>query len=427
MVGIMGSLKIGLSKIVVVVAIVLVVVVVVGVWAYYVQQQGASKKLVVLARSGTYAEGLKIAAEEYQKRTGVEVVVQELGYKELHDKLAMEVIQKTGAYDVVMLDDPWLAEFASQGFLEDIGGMLEAKGVQVDPDFVPTTIEVCKYKGKLYALPYVGNVQLFVYREDLFEKYGLPEPKTWDDVLKAAKTIYEGERGKVYGYVIRGKKGNPVVTNFLPIFWGYGARIVDEMGRPTVYSDEAIKALKTFLELKDYAPPGVENYNSPEIKAALYNGQTAMSIVWPAWVPALEDPEKSKVAGKVVVTTTPGAKPMIGAWLLGIPSTSKNKDLALDFILFVLSRDMQKKLALEAGVPPTRASVYLDDEVKAKYPWYPVQLEALKDAQPRPRLPQWSKVEDILANYIHQALTGALTPEEALKKAQEELEKLLKS
>ncbi|HIC99157.1 MAG TPA: extracellular solute-binding protein, partial [Pyrodictiaceae archaeon] len=273
----MGSLKIGLSKIVVVVAIVLVVVVVVGVWAYYVQQQGASKKLVVLARSGTYAEGLKIAAEEYQKRTGVEVVVQELGYKELHDKLAMEVIQKTGAYDVVMLDDPWLAEFASQGFLEDIGGMLEAKGVQVDPDFVPTTIEVCKYKGKLYALPYVGNVQLFVYREDLFEKYGLPEPKTWDDVLKAAKTIYEGERGKVYGYVIRGKKGNPVVTNFLPIFWGYGARIVDETGRPTVYSDAAIKALKTFLELKDYAPPGVENYNSPEIKAALYNGQTAMS------------------------------------------------------------------------------------------------------------------------------------------------------
>ena len=421
----MSLLAKGLSKTVLAAIIIVIIVVIgIGVWAYY-SQQAPPKKLVVLARSGTYAEGLKVAAQEYQKLKGVEVVVQELGYKELHDKLATEAIEKTGAFDVVMMDDPWLAEFASQGFLVDIGKMLQEKGIQVDPDFIPTTIEVCKYQGKLYALPYVGNVQLFVYRKDLFDKYGLPEPKTWDDVLKAAKTIYEGENGKVYGYVIRGKKGNPVVTNFLPIFWGYGARIVDENGRPTVYSDAGIKALKTFLELKKYAPPGVENYDSPEIKAALYNGQTAMSIVWPAWVPDLNNPEKSKVAGKVVVTVPPGAKPMIGAWLLGIPVTSKNKDLALDFILFVLSKDMQKKLALEVGVPPTRASVYLDDDVKAKYPWYPTQLEALRNAQPRPRLPQWSKVEDILANYIHQALTGTLSPEEALKKAQEELEKVL--
>ena len=46
----------------------------------------------------------------------------------------------------------------------------------------------------VYGLPFVGNVELFVYREDLFEKYGLSAPpKTWDDVLNAAKMIGEKE------------------------------------------------------------------------------------------------------------------------------------------------------------------------------------------------------------------------------------------
>jgi len=422
----MQFLRSGISKSLLAIIIILIVVIAgVAVWMYTMQPKGP-RKLIVLARSGTYANGLKIAAEEYKKKTGIEVVVQELSYSGLHDKLVTEMLEKTGAYDVVMLDDPWLAEFASQDFLVNMDELLKKKGLSVDPDFIPSTVEVCKYKGTLYALPYVGNVQLFVLRKDLFSKYGLSTPKTWDDVLKAAKIIYESEKGKIYGYVIRGKKGNPVVTNFLPIFWGYGGRIVDEAGNPVVYSDAGVKALKVFIELKKYAPPGTENYGSAEIKAALYNGKTAMSIVWPAWVPALEDPEKSKVAGKVEVITPPGAQPMIGAWLLAIPVTSKNKDAALDFILFVLSKDMQKKLILEAGVPPTRASIYMDKDVIAKYPWYPTQLDALKHARARPRLPQWSKIEDILANYIHQALTGTLSPEEALKKAQDEIAAVLK-
>lgn len=407
---------------------VVVVAVVAGALAWvFLLQPAAPQKIVVMARSGTYADGLMIAAREFSERTGIEVEVQPLGYSELRDKLVTEMLQKTGAFDVVMLDDPWLAEFASQGFLENMDELLRQRGVGVDPDFVPSTVEVSRYEGVLYALPYVGNVQLFVYRKDLFDKYGLGEPRTWDDVLRAAKTIFEGEGGEVYGYVIRGKKGNPVVTNFLPIFWGYGARIVDDMGDPKVLSEEGIRALNAFIELKNYAPPGTENFNSPEVKAALYNGKTAMTIVWPAWVPALDDPGQSMVAGKVVVTTTPGARPMIGAWLLAVPTTSKNKEAALDFILFVLERDMQRRLALEAGVPPTRSSVYTDGDVVAKFSWYPIQLEALKVAQPRPRLPQWSKIEDILANYIHQALIGELSPEEALRLANEEIASLLRS
>ena len=118
--------------------------------------------------------------------------------------------------------------------------------------------------------------------------------------------------------------------------------LVDEKGNVDIDSEAAVKAMEFIIELKKYAPVGTENYNSPEVKAAIANRQTAMSIVWPAWVPKLN-------ATVWEVAVTPGARPMIGAWLLGVPVSSKNKELAFDFILFVTSRPIQKVLALEVG------------------------------------------------------------------------------
>jgi ABC-type glycerol-3-phosphate transport system substrate-binding protein len=65
-----------------------------------------------------------------------------------------------------------------------------------DSDFVFTSLAVCRnpyYNGTLYALPYVGNSQLYFYRKDLFEKHHLKAPATWEDVLIAARTIQEQE------------------------------------------------------------------------------------------------------------------------------------------------------------------------------------------------------------------------------------------
>src|SRR6266851_2490536 len=77
-----------------------------------------------------------------------------------------------------------------------------AKGVKVEVAEWPC-LDVCRnpYRsGRYYALPYVGNSQLFFYRKDLFEKHKLAAPSTWREVLAAAKTISEKE--KMFGYVM---------------------------------------------------------------------------------------------------------------------------------------------------------------------------------------------------------------------------------
>lgn len=389
-----------------------------------------AEKLVIAGRDGGYGKALKLAVEMYKaKNPGLEVERLELTGGGLFEKVTIAMREKAGAYDVIMLDDPWAVEFMSKGWLSD----LDKLGGGVDEDFVKPARDVSRYPvgtGPFYAVPFVGNVELFAYRKDLFDKYGLGRPTSWTQVLDAAKTISAKENG-VSGVVFRGKKANPIVTGFLPILWAHGARVVGADGKAYLDTDAALNALNLYLELKTYAPKGIETYNSTEVRDALMQGTTAMTIeLWPSWAPSLDDPAKSKVPGKIEIMAAPGQvqgpAPMLGSWLLAVPSDAKNAKRGRDFIDFLTSAEMQKKLALEIGIPPTRASVYKDAEVVGKYRWYPAQVEALQNAQPRPRITQWSKVETILGDYLQLALTGQMDPKEAFMEANGKIERALR-
>src|SRR3954471_13370602 len=179
----------------------------------------SSKQLTLAVNSGVEGDALKQAALDYEKQTGVHINIAEFPYANLFEKELLDLNAHTGAYDLIMLDDPWFPRFATKQFLTELTPFFERRGqTGPDADFIGTSIALCRnpyQTGALYALPYVGNSQLFFYRKDLFQKYNLPEPSTWDDVLAAAKTIQdkETEGGKTYGYVMRAAQGNAAVAD----------------------------------------------------------------------------------------------------------------------------------------------------------------------------------------------------------------------
>ncbi len=383
-----------------------------------------SADLVIAGRDGGYANALSMAVEAYSaENPGIDVDRLELPYGGLLEKVTISMREGAAAYDVIMLDDTWATEFMSKGWLAD----LDALGGGVDADFIESAVGVSRYPvgdGVLYAIPFVGNVEMFAYRSDLMDR-----PETWTDVVAAARKVSEMNEG-VSGVVFRGMKANPIVTGFLPILWAHGAKVIGEAGEAALNSPEALEALNLYLELKQYAPKGVETYNSSEVRDALMQGTTAMSIeLWPSWAPSLDDPEKSRVPGKIEVVAAPGQhvgpSPMLGTWLLAVPADAPNPERGRAFIDFVTSAEFQKKLVLEIGQPPTRSSVYEDGAVVEKYRWYPNQLEALQNARPRPRITQWNRVEAILGDYLQIALIGELEPGVALEEAHAEIEKAL--
>jgi len=92
---------------------------------------------------------------------------------ELYKKQLLSL--STGArHDVYFMDEPWVPALA------DFLLPLDDRVKDIDmPDFIPTTVEAGAYGGKQYALPVDPNVQILIYRKDLFEKKGLKPPTTW--------------------------------------------------------------------------------------------------------------------------------------------------------------------------------------------------------------------------------------------------------
>jgi len=399
------------------------------------QQQ--SKRLTLAVNSGVEGDALKQAANDYEAQTGIHIDIAEFPYTNLFEKELIDFNARTGAYDLIMLDDPWFPRFASKQFLADLTPLLQKRGQNgPDKDFVETSIALCRHPyqtGNLYALPYVGNSQLFFYRKDLFEKYGLKEPQKWEEVLAAAKTIHEKEStgaggNRIHGYVMRAAQGNAAVADFMPIFWAFGGEMFDASGKPIVNTPEGVDALKFMLELGKVSPPGYASFNADDVGAHLLQGTAAMSINWPAWIGPFSDPRKSKVIGKMAFTTLPAAqkegKAEIGNWLIAIPRDAKNAEGAADFLLWVTSTEQMRKSA-ERGNPPTRTSLFSDSQLVAKYPSYPAQLKSLQTSRPRPRTPQWNEIENAFGIFLSKANSGELTPEDAMNQANAEIEKIL--
>lgn len=397
-------------------------------------QTAGSKQLTLAVVSGVEGDALKQAALDYEAQTGVHINIAEFPYANLFEKEMIDLNARTGAYDLIMLDDPWFPSFAGKQFLTDLTPLLQKRGMNgPDADFVETSLAVCRHPyqtGSLYALPYVGNSQLFFYRKDLFEKYSLKPPETWDDVLAAAKTIHEKERASgTYGYVMRAAQGNAAVADFMPILWAFDGDMFNLTQAPSVNSPEAIAALELMIELGKYSPPGYASFNADEVGAHLLQGTAAMSINWPAWIKKFDDPNTSKVIGKMAFTTMPSGrgagKAEIGNWLIAIPRDSQNTKAAADFLVWATSAEQMKKSALR-GNPPTRRSLFQDAELVAKFPTYPVQLRSLETSRPRPRTPQWNELENVFGIFISKANSGAMSATEAMNQANAEIEKIVK-
>ena len=388
----------------------------------------------VLVPSSSEGDGLRAAADDYSKMKGTKVEIVQAPYANVFEQGANAGATKSGVFDIILMDDPWIPFFAENGHLEDLTPYFKNAGLEgPDTDFLSKSLAICRNPyntGPYVCLPYVGNAQMFFYDAAKYKEAGVDAPKTWDDVLKASQALTKDGGGRYFGYVFRGGQGNPVVADFMPIFWSYGADMFNaDRTKVTIDTPEGAAAMKTFMALRDVSPKGIESYNANEVGTALAAGTAASSINWPNWVATFEDPSQSKMVGKISYSPIPaGTKPgssEIGHWTMGIMSASKNKQEAFDFMLWATSPE-QIKISAERGNPPVRTSVFTDPELtkQEKFRHYPVLMEAIQASTPRPRHPKWPEIENAFGIELSKVVAGTITPEEALKNSQAAVEEI---
>ena len=137
------------------------------------------------------------------------------------------------------------------------------------------------------------------YRKDLFEQYGIPTPETLIDLEEAAKIVFEQSGGEIFGMVNRGK-GAAATSQFANVLHEFGGAWNDETGKPTVNTPEAVAAFDWWgRTMREYGPPGGTAYHWYESRTEFLQGTVAISLEGAINAGVVEDPEQSKVVGKV--------------------------------------------------------------------------------------------------------------------------------
>ena len=138
----------------------------------------ATTKLVLATNNAPEGNGIAQALRQWGQSKGIQVDVVAAPYSNIYEKEVLDLSQKTGLYDIVLLDDPWFTQFAENKWLTDLTPYFVAAGQGgLSSDFVDKSTAICKYPyatGLIYAFPAVGNAQMFFYRKDILAQYGMP-------------------------------------------------------------------------------------------------------------------------------------------------------------------------------------------------------------------------------------------------------------
>ena len=228
-------------------------------------------QLVEVITSPQRTEVLQGMVEKFEAANPeVTVEITSLPWGQAFEKLAT-MVQGGQIPDVVEMPDRWLALYANNDQLVDLGPYRE--GWDEGSELNARTVEFGSYvDDTMYMIPYGFYLRAMFWNKKLFEEAGLAgPPETMDDFMEASRKISELD-GK-YGFCLRGGPGG---TNgyimMMANMMGHDDYF-DAEGNSTLNSPDAIKGLQFMVDLyqNGYAPRDSVNWGFNEIVAGFYS------------------------------------------------------------------------------------------------------------------------------------------------------------
>ncbi|THA55182.1 extracellular solute-binding protein [Streptomyces sp. A1136] len=344
---------------------------------------------------------------------------------------------KNAKLDAVLATDK-APDVVEMGNSEMIGYMSTGAFSEVDPskfDNSAAWLDALKqsvtYDGKTYGVPYYAGGRVGTWRKDLAAEVGVTAtPKSWAELTSALDKI-QAAKGDKFSALYQ---PSPDWYGAMSFVYDNGGAIAKKDGgswKGSLSSPEAIKGLKQYKDLldkymhadktKDEAdrPVVFGQGNSAAIFAAAWEGSTAA------------DPKSDKVGGlkdKLENFVMPGpngkALPVfLGGSDLAVPSKSKAKDIASEWINAFTGSQGQKGLIAKGNLPNNKTDL---GPLKAD-PKTEVPATAAESSWFVPTAPGWGQVEKgkVLQTMLQDIGTGKKSVEDAAKAADAEIDKVI--
>lgn len=307
-------------------------------------------------------------------------------------------------YTVAFVANNSISPLLAANLLRPLDEYIAKYGQQLSPN------QLIKVDGKTVAIAFDANSQHLFYRKDVLEKAGVKAPKTYEDVLAAAKAIQDKGIMK-YPLAAADKPGWDLGAEFVNIYIGEGGDFfASGSAKLAVNNDKGLAALKLMKDLAAYMPPDYLSYDADAMKASYLAGKVAMMDGWGSYANSVIDPKGP--APDVAANTVLAGAPTIGG--NGIPSASLWWD---GFSIAKNASDADAEASFRVmmhAVSPAVAAAHPDSA-----PWLmkgfkpgPAQVGVMEtasapNAKAYPMLPYMGLLHTALSNEIGDFLKGS--------------------
>ena len=354
----------------------------------------------------------------------VKVDIEMLTYDQMRDKLVSSFQSPTATYDLIIVDNPWMVDFAKANFLQPLDARIDGTPDYDAADFFTPLTDITTVDGKRYGVPFYNYALGYLYDTDDLAQAKLPVPTTLDELVSTSKALKVGDRA---GMAMQPQRGYKIFEEWGNWLFAAGGSIYDSSGKPTLNTPQAKQALNAYVDTyRTAAPANSLNWAFDEAFRSVSSGQAASMISYNWNLPALNAPGSGPSAGKYDLAVIPGGKQVLGSWSWAIPANSGASDAAWAFTSWLTSKahDVQRT---EKGGAAIRQSTLKDPAVLAGplgAAFYATVEKLLANSAPLSQGPSGEEMIQAVGTELNEAVAGTKSVDDALAAAQAAAEKI---
>lgn len=293
------------------------------------------------------------ACAEFTEQTGVTVNATYMGgYDDMVNKVTAGIVANS------LPDVAQLGQRHGISQMYDSGKLLAVEDKlpqELLDDILPGFWKRFTYKDKKVILPFQNSMPMLYYNADLFAQAGVSEPKTFDEVVAAAKTI--AEQTDAYGFTTA--DDSPWYLNALA--YNAGVDLVTET--QATANNEAMQSILTAFQQMANADGSLPANQHKTAQEDFANGKVAMLMTSCASYTKITNLVDGKFELKVAMFPTISTMdiPMGGNGLGLFASTPEREADAVEFVKFMLEPERVAQSTLQYGyIPVTNAAIATD-------------------------------------------------------------------
>ncbi len=352
-------------------------------------------ELSIMNHGSAFVEETRAMLSEFTSEAHIEVNLHALEWRNAWADLIKVALYGDGPH-VSEIGNTWLSEFVSMNALRPFVGM-EVSQLGGAKQFLPSAWQSVTPVGganravMTWAVPWLVDMRLIHYRQDLFERAGIEVRTAFQTPEALLQTCARLQAAGVANpIVVPSRQSRMTLHNLAAWVWGGGGDFTSPDGKKVLFALSQAKAgIYAYFDLARYLSPEMRGHDEYQSDFAFLRGQAAVTISGP-WLHLSPDmlPE---IAAQTRQALPPGA-PYIGGSHLVVWKHTRFVEEALTLIRYLNRVEAQARFVQTSGLFPSRLEVLAHEPFHSD-PFYQMVGEGLKVGRVFPTFSLWGLVE----------------------------------